>query len=459
MRHRFRWTLLLGLCVVASCGGGGGSSAGSTTSSGSSTSSSSSRSSSSSSSSSSSGGTSSSSTSSSSSGASGSNVIAITVGPGPPAANGGTFNVSYASVKLCQPGTSTCATINDVLVDTGSYGLRIFASALQASGLTLAVQPDPNHGSNSLAECLPFADGYTWGPLVTADLSIGGERAAGLSVNIIDDNSSYAPTAPSGCTSTNGSMSLNSITALSANGVLGVGPFDQDCGTACAECNSLMGGCTSSNDIYYSCNSGSNSCTLTQVALTAQVRNPVALFAVDNNGVIVQLPAIPAAGQVGAVGSLIFGIATQSNNALGSATVLTANFEADITTLYNGQNLTSSFFDSGSNGLYFPDNSIPVCAGFTNASDFFCPASTLQRMATNEGQNGAVSMVDFDITNLKNRVQSDYANAEIGGPAATNTALGPYFDWGLPFFYGKSVYTAINGMPAGSATGPYYAYR
>jgi hypothetical protein len=198
---------------------------------------------------------------------------------------------------------------------------------------------------------------------------------------------------------------------------------------------------------------------LTQVAMTAQVRNPVALFAVDNNGVIVQLAAIPTAGQAGAVGSLIFGIATQSNNALGSATVLTANLEADITTLYKGQSLTSSFFDSGSNGLYFPDSSIPVCAGFTNASDFFCPASTLSLTATNEGQNGTMSVVDFDIINLKNRVQSDYADAAIGGPAATNTALGPYFDWGLPFFYGKSVYTAINGMPAGSATGPYYAYR
>jgi hypothetical protein len=33
-----------------------------------------------------------------------------------------------------------------------------------------------------------------------------------------------------------------------------------------------------------------------------------------------------------------------------------------------------------------------------------------------------------------------------------------YFDWGLPFFYGRSVFTAIEGQAAGSAVGPYYAY-
>jgi hypothetical protein len=387
-------------------------------------------------------------------------VVTVTVGPGPPAADGGTFNIPYTSVTLCQPGTSTCATITNVLVDTGSYGLRIFASALHASGLTLAVQPDPNNSANSLAECLPFADGYTWGPLVTADMRIGGESAAGLSVNIIDDNGSYAPTVPSGCTSTTGNTSLDSVGALSANGVLGIGPFDQDCGVTCAGC-ATMGGCNSNNDIYYSCNAGANTCTSTPVAMTAQVRNPVALFAVDNNGVILELQAIPTAGQTGATGSLIFGIATESNNALGSATVLTADSVGDITTLYKTQTLPQSFFDSGSNGLYFPDPSITACPNTPSdptASEFFCPSSPQMLTATNEGQNGAMSAVPFEITNLNTRVQSYYADKTIGGPVTTTTSLGAYFDWGLPFFYGKSVYTAIEGMTAGGTVGPYYAY-
>jgi hypothetical protein len=32
------------------------------------------------------------------------------------------------------------------------------------------------------------------------------------------------------------------------------------------------------------------------------------------------------------------------------------------------------------------------------------------------------------------------------------------FDFGLPFFFGKTIYTAIEGRPAGGVQGPYYAF-
>ena len=111
-----------------------------------------------------------------------------------------------------------------------------------------------------------------------------------------------------------------------------------------------------------------------------QVRNPVSLFATDNNGVILELPAVPIGGQAGIAagqGSLVFGIGTQSNNGLGSAVVLPLDSNpndpawAGITTVYNGvsypnaaENTTlvangsftfGSFLDSGSNGFFFLD--------------------------------------------------------------------------------------------------------
>ncbi len=449
MSQRFRWIVLLGLCALAGCGGtsqpqvsSGTSSSGSSSSSSSSTSSGAS------------------SSSSSSSGAAVANVVTVTVNAGPAAANGGTFNIPYASVTLCSPGTSTCATIDNVLVDTGSYGLRIMASALQAAGLSLTPTPDPANASNSIAECLPFADGYTWGPLTTADVRMAGELASNLSVNIIDDSGSYAATVPTSCKNMiANSMSLSSVAAFDANGVLGVGVFDQDCGASCAECATFNGGCTGTNDIYYSCNTANNSCNFTPVALTAQVRNPVALFAADNNGVILQLQAVPVAGQTTASGTLTFGIATQSNNGLGSATVFTADNVGNFTTVFNSQTLGSSFIDSGSNGLYFPDSSIPACKNTPSnptASDFYCPSSPQMLSATNQGHNGSSKPVSFEITSLTNLNGSFYAAPTIGGPAGAS--LPSAFDWGLPFFYGRSVYTAIDGMPAGNATGPYYAY-
>jgi hypothetical protein len=474
MSHRFRWTVWLGLCILAGCGGdgGGGSStpSSSSSSSGSTSSSSSSSSGSTSSSSSSSGGITSSSSSSSSSGATVTNVVPITVTAGPPAAQGGTFNIPYASVKLCRPGTTTCATINNVLVDTGSTGLRIMASALAATGLPLTDMPDPSSPGKTIAECLPFADGYTWGPIVTADVGMGGEVASNLSVNIIDDTGSYGATVPTSCTTLSSSTnSLNSVVAFAANGVLGVGTFDQDCGNSCAFCASLTpSGCnTAMSDLYYSCNTASNSCAFTPVPLSAQVRDPVVLFATDNNGVILSLVAVAPAGAATGSGSMTFGIGTQSNNGLGSAFVLTADDVGNFTTTYMGQTLGASFIDSGSNGLFFPDSTITVCPSTTSdphANDFFCPSSILSRTATNQGHDvnanvvGTTNDVPFQVVSLNSFSPSVYATSTLAGPATPNPQLGPYFDWGLPFFYGRSVFTAIEGKAVGSAMGPFYAY-
>jgi Protein of unknown function (DUF3443) len=442
--QRLRWTLWLGLCVLAGCGGGG-SSGSSFTSPGTS---------------------SSSSGSGSSSGATASNSVAVTVGPGPTAAGGGTFNIPYVSVTVCSPGTTTCATIDNVLVDTGSVGLRLMASALAAASLTLTNTADPSVAGNTIAECLPFADGYTWGPVALADVKIAGELASSVTINILDDNGSYAATAPSSCTtvlSQGGTTSLDSVTEFAANGVLGVGTFGQDCGSSCAECASLTpDGCnTAMTDLYYSCNTSTNSCAFTPVAETAQVTNPVALFATDNNGVILTLEAIPTAGQTTATGTLIFGIDTQSNNALGSAFVLTADDAGNFTTNYKGQVLSSSFIDSGSNGMYFPDSSITICPNTQSnpqASDFYCPSATLSETAIMQGQDGSTNTVPFNVVSLNSISNSFYASDALAGPAPSNTSLGSYFDWGLPFFYGKRVFTAIEGKTAGTATGPFYAY-
>lgn len=448
MSHRLRWIVWLGVCVLAGCGGGGASpsSASNTSSSGSSTSSSS---------------------SSSSSGATVSNIIAVVVNQGPAAANGGTFNIPYVSVTLCKPGTTTCRTITNMLVDTGSVGVRVMASALAATGLSLTNTPDPTTPGNSIAECLPFADGFTWGPIATADVKLGGEIASDVSVNIINDNGSYGAAPPTSCTTglSQSSNSLNSVTAFAANGVLGVGTSDQDCGPSCANCASFLPNhCNTTNsDLYYSCNTMTNSCSFTPVAEDAQVRNPVVLFATDNNGVILTLQPIAAAGQASATGTLIFGIETQANNTLGSAFVLQTDSGGNFTTLYQSQTLDGSFIDSGSNALFFPDSSLAVCPntmGNPNASDFYCPSPTPQaEAATMQGQDGLTNPVAFSVMSLNSIGPTIYASSELAGPAATNAALGNYFDWGLPFFYGKRVYTAIEGKNVGAtAVGPFYAF-
>ncbi len=385
-----------------------------------------------------------------------SNVVAVSVNPGPASSGNQTFNDLLTSVIVC-PSTSRngCVTINNVLVDTGSEGLRLMKSVLTNAGLTLTALADPNNAANTIHECLPFADGYTWGAVAMAGMQIGGESVASIPVQIMDDSTSPSPSAPGICST---GMNLNSVNGFDANGVLGVGVLLQDCGSGCAP------GAGTTPDVYYSCTSG-GSCTAALLAESDQVANPVASFATDNNGVVVQLQSVPDTGAATASGTLTFGIGTQSNNALGaSAAVLTTNAAGEFSTTLPGQvnSLTSSFIDSGSNALFFPSSpAIPTCA---DATAFYCPPpstglSPAMLTATNQGGNGTMSTVDFQVVNLDFLAANDgsnYALDDVGGPGVPNVSNS--FDWGLPFFYGRTVYVAIDGKSAGGTTGPYYAY-
>ena len=359
---------------------------------------------------------------------SGDNVAPISVNAGPAGdyANGG-----FVSVTVCVPGTSNCQTVNDVLVDTGSSGLRILSSAF-----SLALPPQESSG-NPVFECFPFESGYTWGPVQTADIEIANEKASSAPVQIIGTNIAV----PQGCTDF-GLPSSNTLDTLGANGIIGVGLFVQDCGGYCEQVQTAAG----NPNIYYQC--ASSACQPIGESLSLQVPNPVTLFATDNNGVIIELPNV-SGGEPSLSGSLVFGIGTESNNALGGATVYTADSSGSFTTTYSGSAYSGSFIDSGSNGLFFP-STITECASNSDASGFYCPSATENLSASNQGVNGSTGTVNFSIANAVTLFDSnDYVFNNLGGPASG------YFDWGLPFFYGQNVFTGIQ-----SATYPngYWAY-
>ncbi len=225
--------------------------------------------------------------------------------------------------------------------------------------------------------------------------------------------------------------------------------FPQDCGLACTPGFSLQ-------PQYYDC--PASGCTETSVTLAQQVPNPVAMFATDNNGVLVSLPAVPNGGSPTVNGNLIFGIGTQSNNQLNGAQVYavpdSGSTAGDMTTIYNGQSLTQSFIDSGSNGFFFNDSGIPNCSG--QNSTWFCPATSPDNLsAQNQGENMSTPItVNFsleDASTLFNTGNSAFST--LGGSGQSNQ-----FDWGLPFFYGRNVFTAIDGASTPGGTGPYFAY-
>jgi len=387
----------------------------------------------------------------------GQNVAPIVVNAGPAASLSGSqafsyVNGAFASVTVCVPGTSTCQTIDGVLVDTGSFGLRLVSSPV----LTIALPQQKAPNGDAVAECLTFLGSYTWGPVQTADVQIAGEKASAVPIQVLSDT---AFTVPSGCSSS-GFQSADTVENLGANGILGIGNAAQDC----PACDPSSG--VTNPDLYYACAS-TTSCTPTTELLSQQVVNPVALFPTDNNGVIVELPSV-SGSEATVSGSLVFGIGTQSNNGLGSATVYTIDRNSlSFTTKYNGASYQGSFIDSGSNGYFFLDSGtagLPNCTDSTGTpTGFYCPTSPQTFSATNEGTNGTIGAVSFSIANADTLFvsSSDTAFSQLGGPSIMgmpSSSNPDFFDWGLPFFYGRNVYVSIEGTTAPGGTTPYWAY-
>ena len=360
------------------------------------------------------------------------NVQTIIVNAGP---TGDYFDGAFTSVTICVPGSTTCQTIDGVLVDTGSSGLRVLSSAMS---LSLPRQTGTN--SAPIAECLQFLDGFTWGPVQSADVKLAGEQANAVPIQVIGES---AFPVPSDCA--NAGTDEDTLASLGANGILGIGLFRQDCGSPCAFVGSSNPG------LYYACPSVGG-CQITAEPLTMQVQNPVWLFPTDNNGVVIQLPTVPIGGALTTTGALVFGIGTQTNNTLGSAKVLTVDGNGNFTTVFGNQSYASSFIDAGSNGIYFLDTAttgLPVCPDSPN---FYCPATLQTLSATNRGANGATSAVTFSVGNNDTLNLKFSVFSEVAGPNAGS------FDWGLGFFFGRSIYTAIEGQSTPDGQGPYWAY-
>jgi len=376
-----------------------------------------------------------------------SNTQPIIVSGGP---TGEFANMMTTSVTICVPGTGACQTIPDVQVDTGSTGLRLLASAV-----TLALPAVAGSGGN-YSECATFADGFVWGPLASADVQLAGEVAPSMSIQLIQDNG-VGPAIPATCASQG--TAEDGLTALGANGILGIGTFLQDCGPYCA---------LNISPYFYTCTSG-GTCTEAAISLALQPSNPAGFFAQDNNGVVLQLPAVAATGATSANGTMLFGIGTQTNNMLSTAAIgvpASGAGAGSFTAVYNGNTYANSFFDSGSAALYFDDSSIPTCPAST-LSSLYCPGTAASLSATPisvalTGSNGATATASLTLANaqfLLTQANASTLNAfsNLGGPTATT--LTNAFDFGVPSFFGNSVFTAFEQSTTPAGNGPYFAFQ
>jgi hypothetical protein len=376
--------------------------------------------------------------------------------------SGAQVNLPCVTVTICAINSpTTCQTINNILLDTGSYGLRVFKSVINSS--VLAGMVPVTNGANQLGECVVYGDGSSdWGSVQYAYVQLGGEPKVGVPIQVID---STFQSLPSLCSSPNSTPDTGPTTF---NGILGVGYKAQDCGSSCVTNGTSGGG-------YFTCNNGScNSGTYggALVALNAQVTNPVSALPSDNNGVVITLPTVGSNGLSSVTGTLKFGL--NSSTVSGSPKVFLvsskvgsssqAGFVSQVASSYSKSNTNlAAFLDTGSNFLYFSNSNITQCTD-SAYSGIYCPTSSASFTMTNvvlDASNNAITS-DTQTISIGNAQSllggSNYVFSNIAASLPTN--LSTVFDYGLPFFFGKTIYVGISGTSSSAlgATGPYFAY-
>jgi len=113
----------------------------------------------------------------------------------------------------------------------------------------------------------------------------------------------------------------------------------------------------------------------------------------------------------------------------------------NLTVTFNGQAYSGTLVDSGSNGTFFLNAATLGIRTCSVSASFDCPAAPMTDSAITTGTNGNSGTVAFSIANA----QALFSN---GSNTAFNNLSGPNpgaFDFGLPFFYGRGAYVAIEG--------------
>jgi hypothetical protein len=395
-------------------------------------------------------------------------------------------NILYATVKVCHP-NGACVDIDHVQIDTGSVGLRVLASKVKSLNLQpVQISPNPVTSPTGPAlnayECYPFVIGGLWGANAYAVVGLGRQSTSLIPVQLIEDDANAALQAPANCKAAADNTILSSAGALGSNGILGIGSTNIDCGQTC-----IYGDYTGTFVQYYGCPPGAAStasCSTTAgVTVDLQMANPISAMTNRNyrGGLVMAMPAVTGLGAASANGELIFGVDTVDANAvLAAAAVGTSlsnntrpvnarqvllgvdsnnmdaylNVTTRVTQGGTAQTFASSYLDTGTNGLFFTDPSIPRCLN----SSWYCPQTTLTLNAVlSDGGSTTLNAVDvpFQVGNAEALFStSNTAFASMSGAAPTGSTA---FAWGMPFFYGKRVYLSIWDI-TGVVVAPWYAW-
>ncbi len=346
--------------------------------------------------------------------------------------NGNGTNVPYITVKICKPGvvpvnTEYCQVIDHVMIDTGSFGLKINQSALSGDFTSSLPTLNDIH-NNPVYTCAQYGSGYMFGSDNYADIYISGEKSSNMPIQIINDgNQSNLPIQ---CTSTG---KFNNLANYGAKAILGINPsvylsndfFDNFTYTN-GQYQLIMG----SSDIIESINV-----------------NPIIGFKTDNNGMIFNLPPAASNQNVNLYGTITFGLNTQANNIINATKVISnttgGQFYAQNISPTEGE-ITEAIIDTGTNGFMF-NSDLRLC----QRSNIYCPNTPTSWVTQAFGVNSLLSPIN--ITQQISNSQGKNQIAPFMGMARPNSQGIIY---GMPFLFGKTIFMSFESTQTALGTGP-----
>ena len=371
--------------------------------------------------------------------------------------------VPYISIKICAPGSTTnCQVIDHIIADTGSTGLRVASTALNsklkagvAGGLPVVA------GSTSgtvLTQCETYIDSFVYGPVVKADIYIADEFVKNTEVQVFGDpNFRVAKDCKS-----QGGTDTNTTADFGGNGLIGIG-FDL----------------TDYYALYYNCKGTKNKNCSNRDDYKG-ILNTVTQFPVDNNGVVMTLPNVGAAGSIApVVGTLNFGVSTQANNTPSSDTVGIKNLggESDLSGTFAtqlGGKWFPAYIDSGTDVAYFTDksnNNLKVCKDDDDYfNEWYCPPSpqTVSFIFADTGKRIPLKTVTLPVANAVSVAKDPVvAYNNVAGP--TDGSTSSPVEFGLSLFLGHDIYvlfndkqapgTGLGGTAGTTVTGPVNGFK
>ncbi len=406
------------------------------------------------------------------------NAVPIRLGMAPDGVN---QNRILVTVRVCAHGTSTCADVPDVLIDTGSTGLRLQKSALDqvAPGFVGALPPIGAPDGGTLAGCTYFGSSDAWGRFY--DLDVGFPDAPALvarDVKVqVTDNDKDAPDRPSWTTPAGKSHRCEPGHATS-NGTLGIGAQASDCREPCTM--------LPAKPKYFRCQGQSCTPLTGNVPERFRVHNPVLSFArVDGkgfyNGIAIDFPAPASEGLDTLPGTLSFGFGVDPGHTTAAVVLLPSTGYFTTYALSPGADKSTAFvygasyFDTGTQYLTFePGNTnIPKCS---DNDTRYCPSSqakvnlwlvSASRSGADPGSpaasGGTASPVIVNVGKWNGPSSRGYGALTDAAEVAPSTKDDPSsrsFVLGAPFFVNRRVHVLIDGQASTASkalVGPAYA--